>query len=401
MSEPSPSAPAPFRSWAARRRHLSWLVWGVWLVFLGYPVNDLAGRGLGPVATAAAGLAIAVFAAVYLRLMWLLRAAKAPLRRCVPWLCALAVLGLGLGLGFRGPWIALFIYVSVVCGLSLPMRWIPAAVTATTACSLVAQLATPVDGGWVQMTLNLFLVFFLGLMMVVYRRMLLVIAELRQAREELARLAVIEERLRIARDLHDLLGHTLSAVSLKSQVARRLARTDADAAIEQIAGIESIAQQALAEVREAVTGYRRRSLTGELDTARSLLAGAGVDLTVRTIGASPPAPADDLLAWLVREATTNVLKHARAHTCQITLRRSARAVTLEIVDDGAGPGDRAAGGGNGLVGMAERLAVAGGSLETGRGPGGGFRLTASLPLPATPGTGLDPAGTSPTKAATR
>ncbi|MCW2942539.1 MAG: sensor histidine kinase [Actinomycetia bacterium] len=361
-----------------RRRHLAWLGWAVWLAFLGYPIGDLAGRHFGTAATVGAAVGLLAFAGVYLRLLWLALIVKAPY---AAWMIALVVLGSGQALGLGGGWISLLIFVSVVCGAVLPRRWVLPSVSVTTVGVLVAYFRTP-GSTWPQALSQSVLTFFLGLTMMGSRNLLTLIAELRRAREDLAWLAVTEERLRIARDLHDLLGHTLSAISLKSQVARRLVHTDPGASAGQLADIEQVAQRALVEVREAVSGYREHSLSGELDSAHSLLAAAGIELTVHVIGPPVPAAAGELLAWVVREATTNVLRHSRASSCEVTVRCGPGDILLEFVDDGDGPIEGDGPGGHGLAGLAERMAELGGTLETGPAPEKGFRVTGRLPATA-------------------
>ncbi|MFJ6702923.1 MULTISPECIES: histidine kinase [unclassified Streptomyces] len=208
------------------------------------------------------------------------------------------------------------------------------------------------------------------------------VRELRAAREELARRAVEKERLRFSRDLHDLLGHTLSVIVVKSEAARRLAPRDMDAALSQVSDIESVGRQALTEIREAVTGYREGSLATELDRARSVLSAANTEPVVRQTG-TPLAPqTETLLGWVVREAVTNVVRHSDATRCEITVDSGAERVRLTITDDGSGAGaepGREGVGGTGLKGLTERLAAAGGSLEAGPSPRGGFTVTAQLP----------------------
>lgn len=209
------------------------------------------------------------------------------------------------------------------------------------------------------------------------------VRELRAAREQLAHQAVEKERLRFSRDLHDLLGHTMSVIVVKSEAARRLAPRDLDAALAQITDIESVGRQALTEIREAVTGYREGSLGTELDRARSVLTAADVEPVVRRSG-TPLAPQTEvLLGWVVREAVTNVLRHAGATRCEITVDSTSEQVRLTVADNGGGepalppsPGL----GGTGLKGLTERLAAAGGSLRAGPSPRGGFTVTAELPL---------------------
>ncbi|MET7379369.1 sensor histidine kinase [Streptomyces sp. NPDC005526] len=225
------------------------------------------------------------------------------------------------------------------------------------------------------------------------------VRELRSAREELARRAVEQERLRFSRDLHDLLGHTLSVIVVKSEAARRLAPRDMGAALTQITDIESVGRQALTEIREAVTGYREGSLSTELDRARSALTAAGIEPVVRRSGPPLTPQTEALLGWVVREAVTNAVRHSGAARCQITVDGTPERVRLEVADDGGGDGVPAPTlvsepappgiGGTGLKGLTERLAAAGGSLRAGPSPRGGFTVTAELPVDASDFTGPD------------
>ncbi|MER7534654.1 sensor histidine kinase [Streptomyces sp. NPDC097704] len=204
------------------------------------------------------------------------------------------------------------------------------------------------------------------------------VRELRATREELARTAVEKERLRFSRDLHDLLGHTLSVIVVKSEAARRLAPRDLDAALTQVADIESVGRQALTEIREAVTGYREGSLATELDRARDALSSAGIEPVVRRSGPLLEPQTEALLSWVVRESATNAVRHSGASRCEIDLSGTADRVRLTVTDDGRGP---AAGTpGSGLRGLRERVTAAGGTLDSGPAPRGGFRVTAELPV---------------------
>ncbi|MBO2451749.1 sensor histidine kinase [Actinomadura barringtoniae] len=212
-----------------------------------------------------------------------------------------------------------------------------------------------------------------------------VIGMLREAREELAEAAVEQERLRFSRDLHDLLGHTLSIMVVKSQAVRLIAERDPKVAAEQAADIENIGREALGEVRLAVTGYRGRGLPGELDAARTALADAGIEVSVRRDNlALLPGP-DAALGWAVREGVTNVIRHSGAAHCEITLRRADDEIVLEVRDDGTGgppdvPGGLSIGpGGHGLNGLKERMAAAGGTVTAAPSPAGGFTLRVSVP----------------------
>ncbi|MFJ8824867.1 histidine kinase [Streptomyces sp. NPDC102467] len=208
------------------------------------------------------------------------------------------------------------------------------------------------------------------------------VRELRAAREELARQAVEKERMRFSRDLHDLLGHTLSVIVVKSEAARRLAPRSMDAALEQVTDIEAVGRQALTEIREAVTGYREGSLATELDRARSALTAAGIEPVVRQSGPPLSAQTEALLGWVVREAVTNAVRYSAATTCTISVEGAAERVRLRVADDGVGAAavvDRAVGG-TGIKGLTERLATAGGSLDAGPGARGGFVVRAELPV---------------------
>jgi two-component system, NarL family, sensor histidine kinase DesK len=212
------------------------------------------------------------------------------------------------------------------------------------------------------------------------------VGKLRETRAELARMAVADERLRIARDLHDLLGHSLSLITLKAELAGRVLDADPERAAREIADLESVARRSLGEVRAAVTSYRQPSLAAELAAARHMLAAAGMDCQVHASASMTLPPAvDALLAWTVREGSTNVVRHSGARNVTITVSVTADEVSAEIADDGVGPAwDAAArpGGhqGSGLSGLTERARTAGAEISTGEGPGGkGFRLVVRVP----------------------
>jgi two-component system sensor histidine kinase DesK len=190
--------------------------------------------------------------------------------------------------------------------------------------------------------------------------------ELRRARADVARLAVTEERLRIARDLHDILGQRLSAVSLKAELAARLAPRDAERAAAEMIEVAAVARAALADVRATVSGYRQMSLCGEVETARALLTAGGIEMDVAV--AAMPAALDECAGWIVREAVTNVIRHSAAKHCEIRAIHAADAVIVEVRDDGGGDSEAMAFG-NGLTGLAERVHNAGGALTTARDRG--------------------------------
>jgi two-component system sensor histidine kinase DesK len=223
----------------------------------------------------------------------------------------------------------------------------------------------------------------IGIGMIAVNRLVVTVRELRSAREEIARLAVAEERLRFARDLHDLLGHSLSLITLKSELAGRLLPADPQRAATEVHDIEGVARRALREVREAVAGYRRPTLDGELAGARESLEAAGIACRIEDKAGALPSATDAVLAWAVREGATNVVRHSHARRCEIRVTRDGGEVRAEIIDDGRGfsPGrDGIYSSGSGLSGLSERIATSGGDFEAGPLPGGGFRLRVSLPL---------------------
>ena len=234
-----------------------------------------------------------------------------------------------------------------------------------------------------------------GLLAYAAERRNVLMFKLNQTRAELARTAVAEERLRISRDLHDLLGHSLSVIALKSELAGRMIESDPQRAAKEIAELEAVARRSLAEVRQAVTGYRQPSLAAELAAARRMLASAGIDCRVDAPGSYDlPPEVDALLAWTVREAGTNVVRHSGARHAGITVTVTGASASAELIDDGAGPGATgtsaavsttgAAGAtgapGSGLAGLAERAGRLGGTLLAGAGEHGGFRVRVTVPL---------------------
>ena len=204
---------------------------------------------------------------------------------------------------------------------------------------------------------------------------------------EIARLAAAEERLRIARDLHDLLGNGLSLIALKAQLASRLLPTDAALAAVQVADIQAVSRRALDDVRAAVGGYRRLTLDDELVGARAALETAGVTTEIDHRAGSLPDEYKEAFAWSIREGATNVVRHGRARRAVIRTRRADGEALLEIVNDGLrsttdprlspGPGSRS---GNGLAGLAERAGAIGGRVEAAPLPDGGYRLAVVIPL---------------------
>jgi two-component system sensor histidine kinase DesK len=285
----------------------------------------------------------------------------------------------------RPGWFWLFIYVVMPAGVVLPARVAAVAVVAVTALAVGVEVAR---GAW-DYVISVPGIALWGFATILLRQFVQTIDELREARVELARLAVADERLRFARDLHDLLGQSLSLITLKSELAGRLLATDPGRAATEVADVERVARQALREVREAVAGYRQPSLSGELSGAREVLAAAGIEAQITGLPDLLPPTVEAVLAWTVREAVTNVIRHSRAAHCEVRVSREGDAVRVEIIDDGVGMAGLPAGvAGSGLAGLEERVDQAGGKMLRGTAPGGGFWLEVTVPIPSETGLAL-------------
>ncbi|WP_441245971.1 sensor histidine kinase [Kitasatospora sp. McL0602] len=212
------------------------------------------------------------------------------------------------------------------------------------------------------------------------------VSVLHETRGELARMAVSNERLRFARDLHDLLGYSLSAISLKSELIRRLLPASPDRAREEVSEVLDISRQALADVRLVASGYRDMSLVQECASAREVLRAAEVDaaLTV-SVGELPPA-VDTVLATVLREGMTNLLRHSRVRSCTIEAVQEGDSVRLSVVNDGVEPGVGTVDphGGSGLGNLTLRVRAMGGTLSAGLRTDGRFHLVATVPVEAAP-----------------
>ncbi|WP_406641590.1 sensor histidine kinase [Amycolatopsis sp. WGS_07] len=260
-----------------------------------------------------------------------------------------------------------FYLLAVVISLAVPrlprkgMLLVPPAAAATV---LVPWAVWDTDPGWAQAAALVFTV----LVVVAFAEALRANRALVQARAEVQRLAADAERSRISRDLHDLLGHSLTAITVKSNLARRLAAKGDERVVDEIGEVEQLSRQALADVRAAVSGYRDVTLAGELARGRELLRAAGISADLPT---AADGPHQELFGWVVREGLTNVVRHSRATSCAVTV--SANAV--EVRDDGVGA---AAEDGNGLSGLRDRVAAAGGQMESGPVRPRGWRLRVTV-----------------------
>ncbi|MFG2682292.1 sensor histidine kinase [Streptomyces sp. NPDC048392] len=365
-----------------RRQKTVKVMWtAIWLAYLGAPVSDLLHGGHPAGVQVLGWLGLVVFVVWYMLLLF--RTGRGDRINVV--LGSLAVLAaqstiLALTLGRE--WLVLFVYVSIASGAALPprlARW-----TIPGASALLTALAFAVPGGTSFIAGLLLPALLGGFAMTGVRELIRTTIALREARATVAQLAANEERLRLARDLHDLLGHSLSLITLKSELAGRMLPAHPDKAAQQVADIEQVSRQALVDVREAVTGYRRPRFAAELAGAKVALTAAGVvaELPDEPDLAGLPEESEAALAWALREAVTNVVRHSGARRCVVELlgRQTLDGAVLElsVEDNGSGGPAPSNAPGNGLTGLAERLEKVGGALETGRFRGG-FRLVARVP----------------------
>lgn len=377
----------------------------VWLAFILFPaINAFAKHGTA----LRDGLTIAgaaTFVAVYIALVLLWRARRAD-RALTPLFAVLVAIAAALTLSDGASWGFLFTYCAACAGLISRRLGFVGVLT----CSALAGVTSAVGGanggqviGWVASSAGI------GMLIMVMGDLRIRNEELSRARAELTRLAVAQERERFARDLHDLLGHSLSVIALKAELAGRMLTDRPHDAATEVAELEQVARTALGEVRDAVSGYRQPTLGGELAGARMALSAAGIEADVQ--GARVPLdPAiEAVLAWAVREGATNVIRHSGARHCTLMTSATMTDAGVEVIDDGAGATDAtgptaaaasagaAAGngagtgvvsraglgggsGGHGLAGLAERSRLVNGTIEAGALAGGGYRLAVTVPV---------------------
>jgi len=336
---------------------------------------------------------------------------SAPTLRPAPWAAITAILGLAISVFVVGGmnWLAVLAVAAGTCGRFGQTPW--PALASSAACAVAGSyVAVSGHAGYgaafaaiVIGPLTAFFGYSSG-------RRADAVSVLRRTRADLARAAVAEERLRIARDLHDLLGHSLSLITLKAELAGRVIGTDPGRAATEIAELEAVARQSLSDVRTAVAGYRQPDLAGELVSARQLLDSAGIVSRISapdTAGLSQEV--DAALAWAVREGTTNVVRHSRATHVDISVSTGPAGAVAEVSDngppvpddtgpiarrseatlpspvgtagvDGRVPASPPGSGGSGLAGLAERVRGLGGELAAGTVEPRGFMLRVAVPL---------------------
>jgi two-component system sensor histidine kinase DesK len=360
----------------------------LWLVYLGALVFQPA---FDPDTTTADWLVTAAMVVVFLP-VYRASLRTRDQRRLGLLLVALAGLGLLGSLVNAGAGVFV-VYAAALAGRLEPVRRAWLAIAGLAGVAGLGLVVSPVPMPWRLLAVLPVLVFVLviGAAGVVEVERERTHARLRRADEEIERLATIAERERIARDLHDLLGHTLSVIVLKSELAGRLVSSNPDRAEQEMREVEQTARTALGEVRAAVAGYRAKGLGAELVTARRALSAADVDVHAAIDLPVLPAEQEATLALAMREAVTNIVRHADAHHVTIRAEATSEQVRLEIDDDGRGASGP---DGSGLAGMRERVTALGGTLTLRTGPSGadrpGTMVRITLPRSPTPILSADP-----------
>jgi two-component system sensor histidine kinase DesK len=331
----------------------------IWLVFLlpafvdGWQARDSVAGLLGMATTIA-------FAVLYMSLWTRARESRMrlilqpPLSVALGYVAVLLALGVVMVLCVGESAAAATVFVAVAGVMTLPIRVAVTLVVVLVASVLSAGQAAgwPSQGGVAVGTIaGSFAV--LGMRGVISRNIALL-----RAQEENTRLVVDNERNRFARDLHDILGHSLTVITVKAELAQRLLDADPERARTELADLERLSRDALSDVRRAVSGYRELTLPGELARARAALSAAGIEPRLPQSADDVPSDLRELFAWTVREGVTNVIRHSDARRCEIVL----TPTSAEIRDDGRGPVTSS--DGTGLSGLRERAAAAGATLVT-------------------------------------
>lgn len=368
----------------------------LWLPFgLSTGVNDLTSSHLQSPHYIAMAIGAALFVGLYLWGIvdntWYLVTSTPPLKatKISVWLTFALLLTLSIIMvGFNiSDWGGFFIFTSSYASGRLPTTQAIWAIGIIMIYPFIGLLTHAIS--IFEFSNALFLIGIVGFIVIVNVRSYRTSQELRIAREEIAHLAVTTERLRIARDLHDLLGHNLSLIALKSELARRLIEKDIQRASSEVSDIEQVARTMLQEVREAVGSYRQPTLASELHGVQEILNAAGIAYHYEGeehILDDLPQSIEAVLAWTVREGVTNIIRHSRARQCTIRMTRTRQQSSVEILNDGLSVDDQEQDnelthhGGNGLRGLTERVAALGGQLSSGPHLHGGFRLAVALPL---------------------
>ncbi|NBE84699.1 sensor histidine kinase [Micromonospora rubida] len=371
----------PGRPWPVtlRWRVTGWLLAGVWLFFLNIPLVTALHQAQ-PWRRAVGVSTLVVFGVLYVLIFQWARGLQQehpiPAGRARAYVALLVGLGLAGIPGTEGDSLATLVFVAAAAVFMLPLV---DAVVVVALSALTPPVAAALVPGWETQSTVAFAVLLASFAMFGVSRLAQRNGELRAAQTEIGRLAVAEERVRTARDLHDILGHSLTVVAVKAELAGRLLELDPARAATEIADVERLARQALADVRRTVGAYREISLTAELAGARSALAAAGIVGDLPDDLPELPAAREELFGWAVREGVTNVVRHSGARRCVILVHPDR----VEIADDGHGPSEVDAAAGHGLFGLRERTSRLDGTVTQGRRPdGSGFLLRVSVPAGA-------------------
>lgn len=348
----------------------------VWLAFIVFPAVSAFTKHGTALRHALTISGAVVFVIAYIAMVMAWRRSYAD-RALPPLFALLTAIAIALTLSDGASWGFLFTYCAACAGL-ISTRWgMPGVLGLAVLAGITSSIGGANGGqviGWVASSAGI------GLLILVMRDLRIRNEQLGRARAELARMAVAEERERFARDLHDLLGHSLSVIALKAELAGRLLPERAAEAADEIAELETVARGALSEVREAVSGYRQPTLDGELAGARVALSAAGIETEVVRQPTALDPGVEGVLAWAVREGATNVIRHSRASRCTLTISSNLVDAGVEVVDDGVGAQSVNGNSGHGLEGLTERARRLSGQVEAGGRPGGGYRLAVTVPL---------------------
>jgi two-component system, NarL family, sensor histidine kinase DesK len=384
----------------------------VWLLFIVFPLLNAIGKHGSTLGHGALIGGAALFVVTYVTLVMNWRRHQDP-RVPLVLFSLLVGLSIALTLSQASGWGFLFTYCAACVAIVAPEG---AAFYGVALCSVFAGVTSAVAGanggavlGFVASSAGI------GLLVAVMSDLRVRNEELSEARAELARMAVAQERARFARDLHDLLGHSLSVIALKAELAGRIlggpsgdgvseqspvggrverAVTEQSAlegrverAVTEIRELEQVARTALGEVREAVSGYRQPTLAGELAGARMALAAAGIEADIHETPVPLDPAVEAVLAWAVREGATNVIRHSGARHCTLRVTASLSDAGVEVLDDGAtgsrpgrDDGVGAVAFGSGLAGLAERARLLHGTMEAGASADSGYRLALTVPV---------------------
>lgn len=346
----------------------------IFLIYLSNPLSQVFGEPHPGVVRFAVVALVAVYAGVYLSIAipdsWYSREVRVG--------AVIVMFGCGIGLAvLLGP--DDLVYMTYV--ISVALIQLPPVIGLVFGLGVTAALligTAVIDGAVAWSSAGVLVVLTVALFGT--RQVIISNTELRAARDEIATLAVAEERARMARDVHDVLGHSLTTITVKAGLARRILESSGDGqqAITELRDVEHLSRTALSEVRATVSGYRKASLPAELVGARVALAAAEIAADLPHAVDNVPAELQEPFAYVLREGVTNVIRHSGAQRCEVRLGQS----WIEIRDDGTGAhGDGSSG--HGLTGLKERLAKVGGSLSAGPAPAGGFLVRATVPAAVT------------------